>query len=114
MIYLACPYTHAEEHMQHRRYQQVTTVAANLMRQGLCIYSPITSMHYLARRVRANAIDWLEHDLVILARCDKLIVLQLEGWEQSEGLRREIEFAKENNIPVEYMESLLGQDNPNN
>ena len=102
--YLACPYTHAEEHMHQQRYDQVTDVAAELMRQGLTIYSPITSMHYLARRLKVNEVDWLQHDLIILAKCDKLIVLQLEGWEQSEGLRREIEFATENNIPIEYME----------
>lgn len=109
--YLACPYTHEHEHMQHQRYEQVTDVAAKLMLQGRVIYSPITSMHYLARRVKANQIDWLEHDLAILARCDILIVLQLEGWELSEGLKREIAFAEEHNIPIEYMESPFGQNN---
>lgn len=108
--YLACPYTHEHEHMQHSRYEQVTDVAAQLMLQGHVIYSPITSMHYLARRIKANKIDWLDHDLAILRRCDKLIVLQLDGWEASEGLKREIEFATENNIPVEYMEFNGGQD----
>lgn len=103
--YLACPYTHEDEHMHQRRYDQVTDRAAELMRQGLIIYSPITSMHYLARRLKANEINWLHHDLAILARCDKLIVLQLEGWEQSDGLRCEIAFATEHNIPVEYMEA---------
>jgi hypothetical protein len=113
MIYLACPYAHETEHMEHKRYEQVTSVAAKLMLRGLCIYSPITSMHYLARKVKANAIDWLQHDLVILARCDKLIVLQLEGWENSVGLKKEIAFASENNIPVEYITlgEFSGEDN---
>lgn len=109
--YLACPYTHEHDYIQHQRYEQVTRVAAELMRQGLCIYSPITSMHYLSRHCKPNEIDWLQHDLIILSRCDKLIVLQLEGWEDSEGLRREIAFAKEHNIPIFYMEYDLGKDN---
>jgi hypothetical protein len=101
--YLACPYTHAEEHMHQQRYEQVTAVAAELMRRGHVIYSPITSMHYLARKLKANEIDWLQHDLAILARCDKLIVLQLDGWRDSVGLKREIEFATEKNIPITYI-----------
>jgi hypothetical protein len=109
--YLACPYTHADEHMEQRRYEQVTAIAADLMRQGLVVYSPITSMHYLARRVKVNEIDWLQHDLTILARCDKLIVLQLEGWEGSGGIRCEIEAAEEHNIPIEYMEFDIGENN---
>lgn len=111
MIYLACPYTHENEHMEHKRYEQVTDVAAKLMLQGQCIYSPITSMHFLARRIKANTFDWLQHDLIILARCDKLIVLQLEGWEDSEGLKNEIAFATEKNIPVEYIGVAGGKDN---
>jgi hypothetical protein len=109
--YLACPYTHAEEHMQQQRYDQVTTIAAAMMREGLVVYSPITSMHYLARKLKVGEVEWLQHDLTILARCDKLIVLQLRGWEYSEGLKREIEFATENNIPVEYMEFPIGENN---
>lgn len=47
---------------------------------------------------------WLEHDLAILARCDKMIVLQLDGWEDSVGLKAEIDFATGRNIPIEFME----------
>jgi hypothetical protein len=105
VIYLACPYTHEHDFIQHRRYEQVTQVAATLMREGQCIYSPITSMHYLSRHMTdVPHRFWLDHDLAILARCDKMIVLQLEGWEQSEGLKAEIAFAAEHNIPIEFME----------
>lgn len=84
------------------------------MAEGRVVYSPITSMHYLAKTHAffGEGDDfWLRHDLAILARCDRLIVLQLEGWEQSEGLRREIEFATEKNIPIEYIGVAGGKDN---
>ena len=107
--YLGCPYLHTHSHIQDERYDKVTAVAARLMAEGQFIYSPITSMHHLSKThidILPNGCDfWLQHDLAILARCDKLIVLLLEGWEHSNGLRREIEFAAENNIPVEYMEA---------
>lgn len=109
--YLACPYTHEHDHVQHQRYEQVTSVAAQLMSQDLTIYSPITSMHYLSRQLVRNGDFWLRHDLTILLRCDKLIVLQLGGWENSLGLAKEIEFAAEHNIPIEYMEFDGGKYN---
>lgn len=103
--YLAGPYSHSHEHVRHKRYEQITAVAARLMAEGRIIYSPITSMHYLAKThaLPTEADFWLKHDLAILRRCGKLLVLQLDGWDQSLGLKSEIEFAEANNIPVEYI-----------
>ena len=33
-----------------------------------------------------------------------MIVLQLHQWERSYGVAKEIEFARDNGIPVEYVE----------
>ena len=41
---------------------------------------------------------WLRGDLEIVLRCDALLLV--EGWERSEGTLKEIEFARDNNIPV--------------
>lgn len=57
---------------------------------------------------------WLRQNLAFLSRCDKMYVLQLEGWEKSDGVQREIAFATEHNIPIEYITlgEFSGQDNP--
>jgi hypothetical protein len=103
--YLAGPYSHPHEHIRHQRYTTITAKAAQLMTEGRVIYSPITSMHFLAKdhSMPFEADFWLHHDLAILRRCGKLLVLQLEGWENSVGLKAEIEFANANGIPVEYI-----------
>jgi hypothetical protein len=115
MIYLAGPYAHVYEHMKCRRYEQLTFVTAMLLRSGTTVYSPITHCHPLAQQydMPRDHSFWLNHDLAILARCDKLLVLRLEGWENSIGLRREIEFANEKNIPIEYidLEDFCGEHN---
>ena len=43
---------------------------------------------------------WLEGDLVMLERCDCIVMIP--GWERSEGAKAEKEFAKERDIPVFY------------
>lgn len=49
---------------------------------------------------------WEEYDRVMISKCDKLIVLMLEGFETSKGVNNEIKIAEELNIPVEFMESI--------
>jgi len=103
--YLAAPYSSVHIHIRDRRYTQIAFVAAQLIRRGEIIYSPITACHHIACdfELPTDANFWLRQNLTMLAKCDRLYVLQLEGWEQSEGLRREIEFATERNIPIEYI-----------
>lgn len=49
---------------------------------------------------------WLAGDLLMLARCDVLVLVP--GWERSAGTRAEVEFARERGIPViEYGEGTL-------
>lgn len=103
--YLAGPYTSEHIHIRDRRYHQISFVAAQLMKRGELVYSPITACHHIAAdyELPKDANYWLRQNLAFLSRCDRLLVLQLEGWEDSEGVQREIEFATENNIPIEYI-----------
>ena len=103
--YLAGPYSSPHIHIRDRRYQQISFVAAELIKRGELIYSPITSCHPIAcdHGLPTDAAFWLHYDLAFLARCDRLLVLQLEGWDRSEGVKHEIEFAEKNCIPVEYI-----------
>lgn len=114
MNYLAGPYRSIHSHIMERRYNQLTFVAAQLMLRGETIFSPITHCHYLAKEHASfeGPEFWLTQDLAILRRCDKMYVLQLDGWKQSNGLRDEIAFATEHNIPVEYitLEDFSGQN----
>jgi len=47
--------------------------------------------------------QWMNQRLTILKRFDEVWVYQLEGWDKSNAVKAEIEFAKNNNIPVKYM-----------
>lgn len=103
--YLGAPYSSIHIHIRDRRYQQISFVAAQLMRRGEIIYSPITACHRLANDhdLPLTADYWLRFNLEFLRRCGKLYVLQLDGWEKSLGLKQEIEFAESRNIPIEYI-----------
>jgi len=103
--YLAAPYSSIHIHIRDRRYHQIASVAAQLIKSGEIIYSPITAHHHLANDydLPSDMTYWLKQNLELLRHCGKLYVLQLDGWKDSVGVRREIDYATEHNIPVEYL-----------
>lgn len=105
IAYLAAPYSSIHIHIRDRRYNQTAYVASRLILRGEIIYSPITACHHLAcdYDLPTDADYWLKVNLEFLRRCGKMYVLQLDGWEDSVGVQREIAFATERNIPIEYI-----------
>lgn len=120
MIYLASPYSvgaggsyvaedtgTASASLRHKRFVYACTKAAELMDQGYVVFSPIAHSHAVEdngmHKTRTGNF-WLDQDLHILGKCDKLMVYKMPDWERSRGIAREIEFAKKNNIPIEYLE----------
>ena len=92
MIYLASPYAHPDPSARHNRYKQACRATAKLMAAGIPVFSP------LCNSVPAGELGGLELDhagymaidLPILRRCDEVLIVGLDGWEQSLGVRAEL------------------------
>ncbi len=107
LAYLAVPYSHKDRAVIVERFNAVNKVAAKLMASGQYVFSPISHTHPIA-----DAGDlprgwefWDGYDRVMISACDKLIVLQLDGWKESIGVQAEIKIATELGIPIEYIDS---------
>lgn len=108
MIYLAAPYSHPDKKIVQARMEDIYKVMYIYMKRGEHILTPL-AMHEVV--VRHNLPDdfiyWGKYCLDILKRCDKMVILKLPGWEYSLGIQKEMEFCKENNIPIEYINTPL-------
>ena len=109
ITYLAAPYSHPSAVMRELRFNAVNTAAADLMRKGHVVFSPISHSHCVARD---NALPvgwkfWRRQDFALLAVCDYMIVMKLDGWRESVGVQAEIARAEELGIPVAYIEPPL-------
>lgn len=106
MIYLASPYTHSSEEIMESRYKQATDYCISHSSPIVHIVSPIAHWHYIAKwkNLPRDSDHWREWDQALLEKCDALWVLMLSGWWESEGIRREIEFASSKGIPVSFKE----------
>jgi hypothetical protein len=89
----------------------VTSVGFEMTKGGMNVITPITAsvrmQEYALKRDQNTRLitheEWMRADLEMLGRCDQLCVLMLPGWEKSRGVREEIEFAQERQIPIIYL-----------
>jgi hypothetical protein len=106
LTYLASPYR-KYPHGLPLAARHVAKIAGRLMIQGIGVFSPIAHSHMLAIYggilPTANEI-WVEFDKRFMLMCDALVVAKMDGWEQSDGIKEEIEFFKEVGKPIFYLD----------
>lgn len=106
-IYLAAPYTDYMPEIRQHRYEEVTKITAELMKEGYIIFSPITHSHYLSEYYGCpnEPKFWQRWYLTFLEHwATDLYVLKLYGWECSKGVSTEIEYARKKGLPITYLD----------
>ena len=104
-IYLAAPYSHESHIIVAARVDTINQDAAKLMQYGHLVFSPISHSHYIAvendlpkgfefwQAMNHSFIDW----------SDAVYVLQLKGWEESNGIKDEIKYAEKHNKEIVFI-----------
>lgn len=106
LIYISTPYSHTDKEVVEKRVLLVTLYVAKLVSEGTMAISPITYGDALlkVRKLPSDYSFWNTFCLSLLNKCDEMIVYKIDGWEDSIGVKDEIRYCLENNIPVEYIE----------
>jgi hypothetical protein len=110
IYYLASPYTSkdkdkGQEIMKHR-YLIVDEAGYKLMMKGFHLIEPIASTHHKAQRFNLppDYAFWKERCKRMVFASDGVIVLKIDGWEESIGVQDEIKIANELGKPVLYID----------
>lgn len=105
LIYLASCYSSADKAVEHARYLQVKKKFAELSKQDYVIFSPIVLCHPAAVEfgLGTDYNYWKNHCEVTVSHCDELWVLMSQGWQESKGVRAEIEIAKKCGLKIKYI-----------
>ncbi len=96
-IYLASPYSHPNATVRHERFTSALRCAANLYRAGKTVFSPIVHYHpiHLSHDMPTDHGFWKPHNENMLRAASGLYVLDIDGWQDSEGTRHEVEMNTE-------------------
>jgi nucleoside 2-deoxyribosyltransferase len=104
MIYLASPYSHPDPDIREQRFRAACQATVRLIAAGHVVFSPIVHGHPLAHYglpTDWSFWEWFDRDY--LMRCDEVVVLMLDGWRESTGVRAEIALARDLGKPVRFI-----------
>jgi len=105
LMYLATPYSHENKGVMWRRFEAVNAATAELMQEGVNVFSPITHSHLLAQK-HGLPEDWgfwkrVDEEYISVSRA--VLVFQISGWRDSTGVSAEREIANEQGVPVLFL-----------
>lgn len=107
MQYLASPYSHCNSLVREKRTRSAARIAGILFDRGEFVIPAIPLGHEMASWTKEKGDDWktwAEFDKELIRRCDGVIVLCIDGWRESIGVKAEIKFAKSIGKPVRYID----------
>jgi hypothetical protein len=106
ITYLATPYTKYPAGIV-QAFRDACTVAARLVKGGVSVYSPIAHTHPIAIHGEIDPLDlsiWIPFDHAMLEVSDALVIAKMLTWEQSYGIKHEVEFFHKANKPVYHLD----------
>lgn len=92
LSYLASPYSRYHAGLD-AAYSMACQASAVLMKRGHRIFCPIAHSHPIATFGDIDPLDWefwAKQDGDMMKNCNGLIILKMEGWEESVGVTDEI------------------------
>ena len=103
--YLASPYSGTLSEQQDR-YEKVQRAAADLLKRGVAVYSPIVHCHFMAIQhdLPGDFDFWLWFNKIMITQSNCFAVLTLAKWEHSKGIWGEYKIATELGKPILFYE----------
>jgi hypothetical protein len=103
--YLATPYSRYRGGLDEA-HRLACLAAAECFREGLLVFSPIAHTHSIAKfgGLGAGYDTWGRYDEAMMRAADGLIVVKIEGWDESEGIAAEVKWCEENGKPILFRE----------
>lgn len=103
LFYLASPYT-KYVHGHEDAFYRVKLVTAALLRHQIAVWAPIVYSHqFCLDGLPVEAEHWMFLDEEMVKVCDGCIVYMMQGWDESDGVRHELDLFNKARKPVEYL-----------
>lgn len=106
LSYLATPYSRYPGGIE-KAFADAASLAGRLFMLGIHVFSPIAHGHPLSVHGGVPPLNhnlWLEYDEKLMEVCDALIIAELDGWLDSEGIQYERDVFEAADKPVFYIE----------
>ena len=110
-IFISMPYTHPDEEIMRERANIARKYSADIVdKMGLSLVCPVLiGIDYISSGVDIQMThqEWLDFSLLYMKGCDEVWILCIEGYDLSNGVKAEIQYADELEIPVIFQDICL-------
>jgi hypothetical protein len=105
--YISNPYNGTEEQREERA-QIAAKVCGQLLKKDVHAWSPIVHNHSMMKTYNEFTLEErrtkiLDFDFSLLKASKGMIVLKIQGWKDSFGVKAEIELCQRLSIPIKYL-----------
>lgn len=103
-VFLASPYTSELHLVEATRYAFVRAAVAYLATAGITAISPVVYGHEVAHHHNIYGGDfWHTWALPIIKNCTEGWILMISGWQESEGVARELDLLRVLDKPTKFV-----------
>lgn len=103
-IYLASPYTSPSRDVREHRYLITRHFTMLMLQAGKAVFSPIVYGKEMEHQIGYKFENWQALNDAMIKACAQFLVLRLDGWEDSRGIKHELELAKRFGKPITYVD----------
>jgi len=102
--YVGSPYSDPDPLIMQERFEAAEKYVAEALMRGEHVYSPIVHCHEMAVKYNLprDFEFWQSYNRAMLSTAAEFVVLRLDGWEGSTGLKGEADFADSCGIVTTY------------
>ena len=116
-IFLACPYGHDDAGVVEQRFDKSNAIAAKIIEGGGAVFSQVSMSHPINQALghldkAGIARVWAPVDQVFMDAMDELVVVDIDGWKESSGVAREIEFFRKRDRRVSLWSDVQVEFDP--
>ena len=106
--YISNPYNGTDE-QRETRAQIAAKVCGQLLKKDIHAWSPIVHNHSMMKTFNQFTLEErrtkiLDFDFSLLRASKGMIVLKIDGWRESFGVKAEIELCQQLSIPIHYLD----------
>lgn len=104
LYYLAVPYQGSEEEKKYRTELSLKATV-EFLRQGISLFAPVIYVNKIAEELNLPSLEKRREVIMpylfeFLTVSKGLILITIDGWQQSWGVQQELKFCHEAHIPV--------------
>jgi len=103
--YLASPYSDPEPEVMVQRFRDTMQAAHWCLTHDMIVFSPIVHCHQMAVRygLPRDYDFWQKYNEAMIGASGGILVLLIDGWFDSKGVRSEVDLAFNRGKPVQHL-----------